>query len=437
MRQLGSGALYLLAALVFLSAARINPWVGALFKGDRAPDYADAQWSFFVTAVVTGVVIAWFAHRVSKGKSWADGAVLLVVIIAGLVLSDRYLLTHVRLSLWKHDAELHYRHRPGARRTIGQRKIQGIYSINRWGHHDTEFPREKPQGEFRALMLGDSVTMGYGVDYAGTFSAHLERQLRENAAGYSSFEVINTGVHGYSTHQELRVFEESLPFAPDFVALGFCLNDVVEPFVVNEEYGGVGLDYHGVSQTPSRLVGWLANETGYGRLLQRLALKSRSVEKEKRREIYNVRRMAESSGSNPELAEAWRITLASLDSLYALAREHDKPIVLLVFPFTFQLLDESTRQPQRILLEHAERNGIGAIDFTPIFASLIFDDPEHLEFLRGRGYSSEDITHFYTWRIDQYFYDEDHFTSKGNAVVAAELFEYLIEKKTIERKPDR
>ncbi len=297
---------------MFLAAARINPWVGALFKGARAPNYADVQLSFFTAAMVMGFVILWFAYKISKGKSCADGAALLVVMIAGLVLADRYLLTHVRLSLWKHDSELHYRHRPGARRAFGQGRIEGVYSINRWGHHDTDFPLQKPAGEFRALMLGDSVTMGHGVEYEGTFSAHLEKRLREKALGYSSFEVINTGVHGYSTYQELRIFEESLSFDPDFVALGFCLNDVVEPFVVNEEYGGVGLDYHGVSQTPSPLIGWLSNETGVGRLLQSLTLRSKSVEKEKRAEIYNVQRMAQSSASDPALQEAWRITLASL-----------------------------------------------------------------------------------------------------------------------------
>jgi len=433
---LAAGSIFLVAVLVLLSAAWINPWVGGWVKGARAHDYADVQWSYFVTAVVSGVVIAWFARRVSRGKSWADGVVLLVLIVAGFCLSDRYLLTRLRLTLWKHDAELHYRHRPGVRRTmISETTIESIVSINRWGHHDTEFPREKPAGEFRALMLGDSVTMGFGVTYDETFSAHLERQLRENATGYSSFEVINTGVHGYSTYQQLRVFEESLAFDPDFVAIGFCLNDVTEPFVVSEQYGGVGLDYHGVSQTSTPLVGWIANDTGYGRLLQRLAQRAKSVEAEKRVEIYNVRRIAEPSRSDPEIEEAWRITLAHLEAVYDLARENGKPIVLLVFPFTFQLSDESLREPQRILLEHAANHGVATIDFAPVFERVVFDDPEHLEFLRKRGYSTDDIDNFYKWRIDEYFFDADHFKSEGNAIVAKELLNFLCEQRIVECKP--
>ena len=121
--------------------------------------------------------------------------------------------------------------------------------------------------------------------------------------------------------------------------------------------------------------------------------------------------------------------------MYDLARENGKPIVLLVFPFTFQLLDEGSRRPQRILLEHAASHGVDAIDFAPIFERIIFDDPEHLEFLQDGGYSSEDIGNFYKWRIDEYFYDEDHFTSEGNAIIAEELFRFLGEKGIVERKP--
>lgn len=435
-RRVGSAFLFSIALVVLLSAAWINPWIGGWVKGAHAHNFADVQLSYFITAVFFGSVIGLLARKVSKGASWADGAVLLVVVVAALFLSDRYLLTRLRLPLWKHDAELHYRHRPGAKRTMITRDtVESFVSINRWGHHDTDFPRDKPPGEFRMLALGDSVTMGFGVTYDETYSAHLERDLREKATGYSSFEVINTGVHGYSTYQELRIFEESLAFDPDVVVLGFCLNDVTEPFVVSEEYGGVGLDYHGVTQTTTPLVGWLANETGYGRFFQRLAEGSKSVEAEKRVEIYNARRMAELSLSDPEMKEAWRITLSYLEATYDLARENGKPIVLLIFPFTFQLADESLREPQRILLEHAASHGVDAIDFAPIFQQVIFDDPEHLAFLHSHGYSKADIESFYKSRIDNYFFDEDHFKSEGNAVVADALFRYLCEHELVECTP--
>jgi len=87
-------------------------------------------------------------------------------------------------------------------------------------------------------------------------------------------------------------------------------------------------------------------------------------------------------------------------------------------------------------MEHAARHGVDAIDFTPIFTGRIFHDPEHLEFLRSRGYSSEDINHFYMWRIEQYFWDEDHLTSLGHEVVAEALFEYLTAKNIISIRAD-
>ena len=59
---------------------------------------------------------------------------------------------------------------------------EDIITINEHGFHDTEFPREKPPGQLRGLMLGDSVTMGYGVTYAETFSAKLEEMLAEDTS---------------------------------------------------------------------------------------------------------------------------------------------------------------------------------------------------------------------------------------------------------------
>ena len=45
-RQIGSSLLFVVAASVLLSAARINPWVGGWVKGAQAHNYADVQWSY-------------------------------------------------------------------------------------------------------------------------------------------------------------------------------------------------------------------------------------------------------------------------------------------------------------------------------------------------------------------------------------------------------
>ena len=65
-------------------------------------------------------------------------------------------------------------------------------------------------------MLGDSITFGTGVGDDETFS-HLLDALPD-------LEVLNLGVDGYGTDQELiRLEREGLAFGPQVVILNFCV----------------------------------------------------------------------------------------------------------------------------------------------------------------------------------------------------------------------
>ena len=54
--------------------------------------------------------------------------------------------------------------------------------------------------------------------------------------------MMNTGVHGYATFQEVAMLRESMRFQPDFVAIGFCMNDVTDPSVVKRGFEDAGVD---------------------------------------------------------------------------------------------------------------------------------------------------------------------------------------------------
>lgn len=425
-RQIGGGIVILAGVVMLASALLINPWVGRITQGPLVVDYADVLRSYFGWAAVLGAGAITLGRKVARGKSWADGASVFFLLTAGFVLGDRWLLTKLGLTVWEYDPELHYVHRPGAVRTLASAgRPEDLIRINAHGFHDDEFPRDKPAGELRGLMLGDSVTMGFGVTYAETFSKKLEELLAERDGKSSAHQIINTGVHGYSTFQERVTLERNLDLRPDFVAVGFCMNDVTEPFVVNTEYGGTGLDYHGVTQTPNPVSGWLSNETGVGRLMQKLAQRGKSIDEAKRLEIYNTRQMALESRTNPRYQEGWTIVLAELEKLYAVAKEHELPLVLLIFPYTYQLGDPATRVPQEILIEHAKQHGVDYIDFTPVFARVIYQEESVVKLLEQQGKTPEEIMRFFGWRIGEYFFDEDHFKAPGNALVAEELYGWL------------
>lgn len=84
---------------------------------------------------------------------------------------------------------------------------------------------EKPVGVHRIVMLGDSITFGNAVEWNETFSFILQQMLNERA-GSRKFEVLNLGVSGYNTRQELATLSElGLRYSPDLIVLNVCLND--------------------------------------------------------------------------------------------------------------------------------------------------------------------------------------------------------------------
>lgn len=98
------------------------------------------------------------------------------------------------------------------------------YVINAQGFRDrVNYAYAKPAGTLRVLALGDSHTMGYEVRQDATFSEVVKRRL---AAQWGAVEVLNTGVSGYGTAEELAFLEnEGLRYDPDVVVLAFFRND--------------------------------------------------------------------------------------------------------------------------------------------------------------------------------------------------------------------
>ena len=100
--------------------------------------------------------------------------------------------------------------------------------LNRHGFRGPDRELEKPAGVHRTLVLGDSFTAGLHVAQADSYPARLEENLnRKNKAG-TRFEIINAGVPGYSTAQELAFFREiGWKHNPDLVVLALYLgNDI-------------------------------------------------------------------------------------------------------------------------------------------------------------------------------------------------------------------
>jgi hypothetical protein len=97
--------------------------------------------------------------------------------------------------------------------------------INSRGIRGPEYTHDKADDEFRILILGDSFAEGYTVEFDQLFSEIMERNLNDDPN--SRYEIINAGTGGYSTDQELILFQnQGKLYSPDLTILLFYYNDV-------------------------------------------------------------------------------------------------------------------------------------------------------------------------------------------------------------------
>jgi lysophospholipase L1-like esterase len=131
-------------------------------------------------------------------------------------------------SFFQGDTQRGWALRPNAEGwLIGETK--NYRRINSDGLHDREHALAKPPHTLRIAVLGDSCTEGAEQPIAKVFVSVLGQQLAHcSALGSKQVEVINFGVSGYGTAQELLTLRSQVwKYNPDIVLLAFYAgNDV-------------------------------------------------------------------------------------------------------------------------------------------------------------------------------------------------------------------
>ena len=90
---------------------------------------------------------------------------------------------------------------------------------------ETIYDEEAPEGVLRIMGVGDSFTFGQFVKEEETFLSQLENKINEQ--GEVKCEVLNAGVPGFNTVDELkRFYEKGMKFGPDVLVLGITFDDV-------------------------------------------------------------------------------------------------------------------------------------------------------------------------------------------------------------------
>lgn len=106
---------------------------------------------------------------------------------------------------------------------------------NSHGMRNPETPTTKPRGVYRLAILGDSYAFGWGVEEADSFPRKLEHKLKQIHKETPAIEVLNFGVPGYGTGQEVAsFFEKGAEFQPDAILVYFIFNDFALPFFIRD-----------------------------------------------------------------------------------------------------------------------------------------------------------------------------------------------------------
>jgi len=113
------------------------------------------------------------------------------------------------------NGRLPFRLKPGTSMTFAESRIE----VNSLGFRGPEFRKEKEEGTFRIVALGESTTMGVTLSEGDRpWPEVLEEMIRERMPKGPRVEVINAGVAAYTLEDGLvRLEEDVLPLKPDLL----------------------------------------------------------------------------------------------------------------------------------------------------------------------------------------------------------------------------
>ncbi len=155
-------------------------------------------------------------------------SVVAVAVLVGLLICEVFLraVGYTYPVFYAPDPELGYVLRPGA--AGWYRKEGAAYvRVNSQGLRDREHARAKPPGVVRVAVVGDSYAEALQVAEGAAFWSVMERDLRGcGAFDGREVEVINFGVSGYGTAQELLTLRRKVwAYSPDIVLLAVTTNN--------------------------------------------------------------------------------------------------------------------------------------------------------------------------------------------------------------------
>ena len=168
-------------------------------------------------------------HGKRSLRSWRHRLLLILFgVVFGLALVEigLRLIGFSYPEFYVSDAQRGYSLRPNMEGWY-RKEGEAYVHINSDGLRDREHSKIKPANTFRIAVLGDSFVEALQVPFEESFCHIVEQQLRNcPAMAAHDVEVINFGVSGYGTAQELITLRNQVwQYSPDLVLLAVTTNN--------------------------------------------------------------------------------------------------------------------------------------------------------------------------------------------------------------------
>jgi len=249
------------------------------------------------------------------------------------------------------DARHHHVLIPGQSATLDDADLPYTMHTNSRGLRGGEIAATKPPQTRRLLFLGDSFTMGKGVDGPDTFVARVGERL--NAASTTTrYEVVNAGVDSYAPLLSRLQFEDLLDLHVDHVVHCLDMSDLVQEQVyrrlaVHDESGRIV----GVPGQPRSMAEWAMQHTLItGMIVARLRDASEMT-------VGNFVRQPHSGLLQHTLAEdavdrerQWDAIFDSIGDIVAICRKDGIGYTLVIYPWGHQVGDHEWRSGRQFFM---------------------------------------------------------------------------------------
>jgi lysophospholipase L1-like esterase len=303
------------------------------------------------------------------------------------------ILGYGRAVQYDYSPELGWVHHPNqnARMPVGGWDVR----IDAAGFRGPDHALQKSGDQFRILLLGDSYTFGWAVAEDSTYGSVLGRLLLGRGANCQKVEVINGGVNGYNTEQEIAFLRLiGLKYHPDLVIIAFTPNDIM-----TESETKTMLRYPALRR--------LLEQSA---LYQFLAPRIKAMVFARDRGAYTETMSKFLEQPDSAVLVRWAQVRLALLQLGDMAERDSFRLLIAAFPFATQM-DPTSRSdaPQTLLRQLHSESAIPLVDLLPAFRRAA---------LRG----------------DKLFLINDptrHPGPQGHAVAAAELFQFITDEKFV------